>query len=222
MTMQGVESSPIPPPGKPIIGLIGGIGSGKSRVSAALTSLGGHLINADELGHQALRQPEILGQVVQRWGTGLLDAQGQIVRRRLGVIVFRDPAERKALEAMVHPWIGQAIRAEVKRAQDDMGVPFIVLDAAVMLEAGWYDVCDKLVFVDTPRELRLQRLLQQRGWTAQEVQARESAQLPLTEKAVRADHVLDNSGSLAQLDSQIEQLVRLWHLVSPGRRAGSG
>ena len=66
--MQGVESSSIPPPGKPIIGLIGGIGSGKSRVSAALTSLGGLLINADELGHQALRQPEILRQVVQRLG----------------------------------------------------------------------------------------------------------------------------------------------------------
>ena len=144
--------------------------------------------------------------------------QGQIVRRRLGVIVFRDPAERKALEALVHPWIGQAIRAEVKRAQDDPAVPFIVLYAAVMLEAGWHDVCDKMVFVDTPRELRLLRLLQQRGWTAQEVQARESAQLPLTEKAVRADHVLANSGALQQQDSQIEQLVRLWHLVSPGRR----
>jgi len=193
---------------KPVIGLIGGIGSGKSRVSATLGRQGGRVINADELGHQALRQPEIRQQVVKRWGSGLLDEQGEVVRRQLGAIVFGNPAERKALESLVHPWIGNVIRSEVVRAQLDPSVRFIVLDAAVMLEAGWNDVCDTLVFLDTPRPLRLQRLLQQRGWTAEEVQTRENAQMPLTEKAARADHVLDNSGSLQQLDSQIEQLVR--------------
>jgi dephospho-CoA kinase len=202
---------------KPIIGLLGGIGSGKSRVSAALAGLGGRVINADELGHQALRQPEILRRIVQRWGTSLLDDQGQIVRRRLGAIVFRDPAERKALEALVHPWIGQAIRTEVARARADPAVRFVLLDAAVMLEAGWSDVCDTLLFVDTPQELRLRRLLEQRGWTAEEVQAREHAQMTLTEKAARADHVLDNSGSLEQLDAQVEQLVPILHLAPPVR-----
>ena len=190
---------------KPVIGLVGGIGSGKSRVSAVLTRLGGYLIDADELGHQALRQPEILRQVVGRWGNGLLDEQGQIVRRRLGAIVFRDRAERQALEAIVHPWIGPAIQAEVARAENDPEVPFIVLDAAVMLEAGWNGVCDKLVFVDAPREVRLERLRRQRGWTAEEVEAREAAQMPLTAKAAQADHRLDNSGSLEQLDRQIER-----------------
>lgn len=199
--------------GKPVIGLLGGIGSGKSRVSAILGSLGGRVINADELGHQALRQPEVVRQVVQRWGTSLLNEQGQIVRRRLGALVFGNPGERRALEELVHPWIGEAIRKEVARARADPAARFVVLDAAVMLEAGWISVCDHLIYVDTPRELRLQRLSQQRDWTPEELNARESAQLPLTAKVARADHVLDNSGSLEQLDRQIRQLVRLWNLA---------
>src|SRR5438105_11373980 len=116
-------------PRKPVIGLIGGIGSGKSRVSATLSRLGARVINADELGHQALRQPEIRQQIVQRWGSDLLDEQGEIVRRRLGAIVFDNPTERKALESLVHPWIGEAIRSEVARAQQDPAVRFVVLDA---------------------------------------------------------------------------------------------
>jgi dephospho-CoA kinase len=209
---------------KPVIGLIGGIGSGKSRVSAGLARLGGRVINADELGHQALRQPEIRQRIVQRWGSGLLDEKGEIVRRRLGAIVFGNATERKALESLVHPWIGHAIQSEVVRAQVDPAVRFVVLDAAVMLEAGWNNVCDLLIFIDSPRPLRLQRLLQQRGWTAEEVQSRENAQMPLTEKAARADHVLDNSGSLQQLDSQIEQLVRQLErrTALPSRPVGSG
>ncbi len=100
-----------------MIGLLGGIGSGKSLVSALLTRYGARVINADLLGHEALRQPEILQRVVRRWGTGLLDENGQIVRGRLAAIVFRDPAERHALEEIVHPWIGQAIREESARAR---------------------------------------------------------------------------------------------------------
>ncbi len=153
---------------KPVIGLLGGIGSGKSQVAALLSRHGGRVIDADQLGHQALRQPDILHRVVQRWGARLLDEQGQIVRRRLAAIVFGDPAERQALEEIVHPWIGQAIREEIARAQTDPAIRFIVLDAAVMLEAGWHTVCQKLLFVDVPWQLRLERLTHQRGWSAQQ------------------------------------------------------
>ncbi len=82
-----------------------------------------------------------------------------------------------------------------------------------MLEAGWHNVCQRLVFVDVPRELRLQRLNQQRGWSAQQVQQREEAQLPLTEKASRADHVLDNSGTPEQLERQVRELLARWQLL---------
>ncbi len=198
---------------KMVLGLLGGIGSGKSRVAELLTRGGGWLIQADQLGHQALRQPAILRQVVERWGPGLLDEQGQVDRSRLAAIVFRDPAQLRALEELVHPWIGQAIREEIARAEADPAARFIVLDAAVMLEAGWHTVCQRLVFVDVPRELRLQRLARQRGWSAQQVRDRESAQLPLTDKAARADHVLDNSGTPDQLERQVQELLARWQLL---------
>jgi len=210
--MPRTSESP-PPLGKPVLGLLGGIGSGKSQVAALLTRHGGRVIQADQLGHQALRQPEIRRRVVERWGADLLDEQGQIVRGRLAAIVFRDPAELQALEEIVHPWIGQAIREEIAHVQTDPAVRFIVLDAAVMLEAGWHAVCQRLVFVDVPRELRLQRLARQRGWSDQQLRDRETAQLPLTEKAARADHVLDNSGTPEQLERQVQELLTRWQLL---------
>src|SRR5207244_5171971 len=114
-------------------------------------------------------------------------------RRRLGAIVFADPAELRALEALVHPWIGRRIAEEVAAARADPAVRLVVLDAAVMMEAGWEGVCDRLVYVDAPCEVRLARLAGQRGWDEKEVAAREKAQLPLEEKARRAGHVVDNS-----------------------------
>jgi dephospho-CoA kinase len=206
------------PAPKPMLGLLGGIGSGKSRVAAALARHGGRVIQADELGHQALRQPEIRRRAVERWGPALLDNQGEIVRSRLAAIVFADPAELRALEDMVHPWIGQAIQREADRLRADPQVRFLILDAAVMLEAGWHALCDNLIFVETPRPLRLERLLRQRGWTAQEVQARENAQMPLTAKAEKADHVLENSGTPEQLDRHVTDLLGRWGLICPDPR----
>ena len=200
---------------KAVIGLIGGIGSGKSRVAAAFAARGGRVIAGDELAHQALRQPAIREQIVRRWGRQVLDEKGEINRRRLGAVVFADVGERCALEALVHPWIRERIRAEVARAQDDPAVSFVVLDAAILLEAGWNDVCDRLVYVEAPSSVRLRRVAEQRGWSAEELQAREEAQLPLTAKAARADHVLVNSGTLAELTRRVDDLLRLWGLAVP-------
>src|SRR5947209_4925672 len=184
---------------KPVVGLVGGIGSGKSRVAAEFARRGARVISGDGLAHEALRRPEVREGIVRRWGRDLLDEHGEVRRPRLGAIVFGDEAERKALEALVHPWIKGRIRAEVEAARADPGVPLVVLDAAIMLETGWAGVCDRLVYVEAPREVRLRRVAEQRGWTDGEVAAREGAQLPLTEKASRADHVLDNSASLEHL-----------------------
>jgi dephospho-CoA kinase len=195
---------------KPVIGLVGGIGAGKSQVAEAFARRGARVISGDALAHAALRESAIKELVVQRWGNGLLDDKGEIQRRLLAEVVFADADERRALEAMVHPWIKDRIRAEVEAARADATVRLIVLDAAVMLEAGWHDVCDHLVFIEAPREVRLRRVAEQRGWTLQEVEAREAAQLPLTAKAAHADHTLDNSTSLERLDHQVADLVRLW------------
>jgi dephospho-CoA kinase len=193
----------------PVVGIIGGIGSGKSVVAEAFAAHSGHLIAADRLGHEALRQPEILAQIVARWGTQVLDADGEIDRKRLAAIVFADANERHALEAMTHPCIGRRIREEIAKAGARPEIRLIVLDAAVMLEAGWHDVCDHQVFVDAPREVRLQRL-QQRGWSAQELENREKAQMPLDEKRRHADAVVDNSGAPELVAPQVAALVQQW------------
>lgn len=192
---------------KPILGLIGGIGSGKSLVSAEFAKHGGFLISGDQLGHEALRQPDIMRQVVDRWGTGVTAADGSIDRRQLGRRVFAAEAERKELERIVFPYIERRIREEIEKANGQADASFVVLDAAVMLEAGWNNVCDWLVYVDVPRELRLRRLAQQRGWDEKEVTAREAAQMRLTEKQKRADFTLDNSGFPEITAQEVENLL---------------
>src|SRR5206468_6139372 len=122
----------------------------------------------------------------------VLDAAGNIDRRQLASIVFADTGELAALESITHPHIGQRIREEIANARARPSVHWIVLDAALLLEAGWHDVCEHVVFVDAPRELRLQRL-QQRGWSAGDVAAREAAQMPIAEKRHCADAVIDNA-----------------------------
>jgi dephospho-CoA kinase len=197
---------------KLVVGLIGGIGSGKSQVAAAFARRGARIIAGDQLGQEALRDPDIRERIVSKWGRDIVNENGEIDRPRLAAIVFADPVQRKSLEAIAHPWIRRRIRAEVDEARKDPHVPLIVLDAAVMLEAGWNDVCDQLVFIEAPRAVRLERVTRQRGWSEKEVNAREKAQLPLTEKAVRADHVFDNSASLEHLNRQVNDLLHVWGL----------
>jgi dephospho-CoA kinase len=193
---------------KPVLGLIGGIGSGKSRVATEFVRHGARIISGDQFGHEALRQPAIREQVVRRWGEQLLDAQGEIDRPKLGAIVFADPVQLRFLETLSFPWIERRMDEEIARARADPSVALVVVDAAILLEAGWDHRCDRLVFVDAPPELRWQRLQRQRGWTEKEVRARESAQMSLTEKAARADYVVDNSGSSEQMAVQVCDLVR--------------
>jgi dephospho-CoA kinase len=210
-TATAAGHSPFPIPHSPlVVGIVGGIGAGKSQVADAFARRGARVISGDALAHAALRQPEIKEQVVRRWGKRLMDDDGEIQRRLLAAVVFADADERRTLEAMVHPWIKARIRAEVEAARTDAAVRLIVLDAAVMLEAGWHDVCDRLVYIDAPREVRLRRVAEQRGWAPREVESREAAQLPLTAKAAHADHTLDNSASLEHLDRQVEDLVQRW------------
>jgi len=198
---------------KPVIGLIGGVGSGKSLAAAEFAKYGGRIVSGDAFGHEALRRPVIKEQVVRRWGHEILNDEGEVDRRKLGAIVFSDPKERKTLEGLVFPWIEKRIDEEIVRAMSDSQVKFVVLDAAIMLEAGWSRRCDQIVFVDTPREERLRRLAGERGWTAQQVEEREKAQWPLNEKQMRASAVLDNSGSPEALARQVRKLVAQWGIL---------
>jgi dephospho-CoA kinase len=210
-----------PLPRCPVLGLVGGIGSGKSEVAAALARRGGCLVAGDPLGHAALKQPSVRDAIVKRWGQDVLDVEGEIDRKKLGAVVFADPDERAALEAIVHPWIGRRLREQLLAAKADPACRFVVLDAAIMLEAGWRTACDVVVYVHAPRAVRLKRVAGQRGWSAEEVGKREQAQLPLALKAACADAALDNSGGPEELEAQVDALLARIGIV-PDKIAARG
>jgi dephospho-CoA kinase len=198
---------------KPVLGLVGGIGAGKSTVAAALARHGGRIVAADPLGHEALEQPDIFARIVEEWGDrGILTAEGKVDRKKFGRIVFPSPVERSRLEHLVHPYIEKRIREEVDKAIADPAAKFVVLDAAIMLEAGWDGVCEKLIFVDAPRSVRLDRVQQQRHWTDQDLANREAVQMPADRKKERADVVVDNGGPAEATTAQVDELVKTWKL----------
>jgi dephospho-CoA kinase len=192
---------------KLLLGLIGGIGSGKSAVAEEFAKHGGLLIVGDRLGHEALLDPDIKRRVIECFGAGVVKDSGEIDRRKLGARVFADPKELRALESLVFPYIERRIREEIAGAKERSDVAFIVLDAAVMLEAGWNGVCDKLIFVDVPRPQRLERLARQRGWNEQEVANRERMQMELEQKKLRADFVVDNAQGPDAIPGQVRDIL---------------
>lgn len=199
--------------GKPVIGLVGGIGAGKSAAAAAFARRGGAVIDADRLGHAVLQLPAVKAALLDRWGRRVLKPDGTVDRRTVGGIVFADPAERRALEAVVFPPITAAARERVAAAQADGAVRFVVLDAPTLLEAGWGGLADRLVYVAAPRPVRLARVAK-RGWTDADLTAREAAQLPADVKRQRCDAVLVNDGTTDELQSHADALLRGWGLLT--------
>lgn len=198
---------------KPVLGLVGGIGAGKSTVADALVRHGGRVVAGDPLGHEALEQPDILARVVEIWGErDILTPAGKVDRKKFGWIVFPSPVERSRLEHLVHPYIEKRIREEIDKASADPAVRFVVLDAAVMLEAGWNGECDKLIYVDAPRPVRLDRVQRQRHWTDHDLANREAVQMPPEKKKERADVVVDNGGPPEATIAQVDELVKRWKL----------
>ena len=201
----------------PVIGLIGGMGSGKSRVAQELSRRGGRIVAGDPLGHEALHDPDIIERLVSRWGPGILDATGNVDRPRVSSIVFNEAGERRALEAITHPYIERRFQEELDCAARDPSCPFVILDAAILLEAGWQRFCTAVVFVDAPRAQRLARLARFRGWSEEELAKRERAQINLDEKKARADFVLDNSGAESELPALVDKLLSQLQLEANSR-----
>lgn len=194
-----------------IIGIIGGVASGKSFVAEQFRRLGAEIIHVDEIGHEVLREPDVRAALVQRWGDQLLDADGHVSRAAVAERVFSgipdQPGNLEFLENLVHPRIGQRVRARIESIARDRPGTSVVVDAALLIEAGWAEFCDRIVFVDVPRALRLGRA-RQRGWTEAEFLAREAAQADLAVKRKQADWVMDNSGSAEHTFAQVQQFWR--------------
>ena len=196
-----------------VIGILGGVASGKSLVADQLARLGAGLLDADRAAHEVLRIPEIEAAARRRWGEAVFGPDGRIDRSRLAEVVFADPPdgprERRYLEALTHPEIGRLLAGEVERLETS-GTRAAVLDAPLLVEAGWDKLCERLVFVEAPRELRLERA-RRRGWSEADFAAREGVQESLDAKRARADVVIDNSGSVEQTGAQLEQF---WHSLT--------
>ena len=196
----------------PVIGLVGGVGSGKSAVAGWLSSRRNVIvIDGDEVGRRLLALPEVKEQIRERFGGEVFDGHGEVVRAKLAREVFGTSASHKEartdLERILHPRIEQSFRGTISAAETSNRVEAVVLDAAVLLEAGWGSLCDFVVFIDTPAELRLRWVREGRGWDQADLERRESCQLSLKLKRSRADYVIPNTGAIAHAGKQLEQLA---------------
>lgn len=206
-----------------IIGLLGGVASGKSLVADQLQTLGAGILDGDRAGHEVLNQHEVKQAIYDRWGAGVFEsnetapasnalessklslATSRVNRAALARIVFAPTSagreELEELERITHPRIKiileQQLASLVARS-----VPVAVLDAPVMIKAGWHKLCNIIMFVDAPRSARLERA-KRRGWNEAEFDRREAAQEPLEYKKSLADVVVDNSGSPEQTQKQV-------------------
>ena len=198
------------------VGLTGGIGAGKSEVSRRLAAQGAVLIDADAIAREVV-EPGTPGleRVVERFGTGVLGPDGALDRPRLGEIVFADPAKLAALNSIVHPLVGERM-AELESSAAAGAI--VVHDVPLIAEhdlAGGYDL---VVVVDAPPQLQLDRLVRLRGMSREQAQARMAAQASREQRLAIADFVIDNSGSLAELDRQVGDLwAELRRRARPGR-----
>lgn len=190
----------------PIIGLTGGIGSGKSTVAGILAEQGCLVVDSDQLARRALEQPEIRDSLVSWWGSAILDADGRIDRSKVASIVFSSLDERKRLESLVHPWIEKQRLSLFESAPPKTQA--LVIDAPLLIEAGLIAQCDAVLYVDTDRETRLARLAKSRNWDEKELARREDSQLPLDDKRSIAHHIVENKGDLQSLTEIVRQVLR--------------
>jgi dephospho-CoA kinase len=192
---------------KPVIGLAGGIGSGKSTVASVLRDLGAIVIDSDALSRDALAEPDVRQTLRQWWGDEVFNAAGQPDRRRIAEKVFNQPDERRRLEGLIHPRVADARRRRISESTDQTDVCAVVIDSPLLFETGLDVECDAVVFVDAPQSQREARVARTRGWSAGELARRESAQRPLAEKKSRADFVCTNASDVTTLAADVGAIL---------------
>ncbi|MFK7961920.1 MAG: dephospho-CoA kinase [Phycisphaerales bacterium] len=191
--------------GPPVIGIAGGIGSGKSAVARILAEFGCVVSDSDADARAVLDDPEVQKTLADWWGSEVLADDGSVDRGRVAAIVFADPDQRTRLEGLIHPRL-HAMR-EARFAAAPPSTPALVIDAPLLFEAGLADQCTTIIFVDVPRDVRLARVVASRGWDPEELDRREASQLSLDEKRARADHAVSNTGELTALRAHLRALL---------------
>jgi len=228
-----------------ILGIIGGIASGKSAVTHRLGQLGAEVLDADKAAHEVLQQKEIRQALVDQWGSAILDSQGKIDRAAIADLIFSGISanpesitqQRQFLENLIHPVIYRQFMERIvafqsahqlqqtqrfQQTQQFQGIieqeiepengpqehssTVVALDAPLLVEAGWETMCNDIIFVDCPKEIRKTRAIQ-RGWTAEQFEEREASQMPIEDKRKHATIQIDNRTTREKLMAKVE---RLW------------
>ncbi len=201
-------------PGKYVIGLTGNIATGKSVVRRMLEHLGAYTIDADALSHRVISKGAPGYQpVLDKFGSWLVDKDGQINRSKLGHLVFADKDALKQLEDIIHPYVLQAIDILTKRASQSV----IVIEAIKLLESNLHSQCDVVWVTDAPQHIQVERLMRKRGMSQEDAAQRVNAQTAQTEKLSAANVVITNNGSYDDLWKQVSEA---WKAASPSQEAG--
>ena len=186
-----------------VIGLTGGIATGKSEASRILQELGADIINADLIGHEAYRQGSVGWEsVVQAFGKGILDESNEIDRSKLGAIVFSDESELQKLNEIMHPIMEKLVEQNILDCQDS-GSEVVVVEAALMFEAGWNKLVDTVWTTDAPEETVISRLELRNGLSRSESQKRIASQMDREDRLSRSDVILPNTGDLNAFKNDI-------------------
>ena len=206
-----------------MVGLSGGIAAGKTSVSQHLREKGAYVIDADSVGHAVIAPgAPAYAEVVAAFGEEIVAADGAIDRRKLGGIVFGDPERLKTLNGISHPRMAARMAAEITEVRarpEGERPPLILLDAAILFEAGWDAMCDQTWAVLAGTEAAVERLMARNDMSREDAEARLRAQMSNEERAARADRVIRNEGSLEALHEQVE---RIWVETTAGRAAAGG
>jgi len=197
----------------PVIGLVGGIGSGKSTVSEILTDLGCVVSNSDHVAHECLLHSSVVSMLVSRWGDRVLADDGTPDRSVIAGIVFSEESERIWLESVLHPMINERRRSSLN-ALDENASGFVI-DAPLLFEAGIDAECDAVLFIDAPFDQRLDRVVTSRGWSEGNLKDREARQMTLGEKRARATAVIPNTGPIEELREHVRTAFDLIRRLPP-------
>ncbi len=193
---------------KPILGICGGIGAGKTRVALEFEVQGCLVSDSDRLNHEVLETRAVQATLKGWWGDEVVAADGRTNRRRIGEIVFEDDIARQRLESLVYPLIDKRRRAIIRCGLSDRSVRAIILDSPLLFESGLDRLCDSVVFVDTDESIRLTRLHETRGWDRDQLRRRERSQKSNEYKRSHSDFEIDNNGPESRLRLQVIEILK--------------
>ena len=203
---MAAEPFQLAPPPPAVLGIVGGIGAGKSHVAKLFAARGVAVFDADSNAKTHLEDADVRARLASSFGESVLDEDGRVDRGKLAAIVFADREKLSVLEAILHPLVLADQHGFIDRARE-AGTAVVLIDAPLLLEAGFDRFCHRIVFVESPLAVRLERVVGSRNWTESQFFDRERSQWPVERKLDRADTVLQNRGEGPCLDEQIGQLL---------------